>query len=269
MNELILNDYFEQKMSAKKIATKYGYKTSKSILDIIKKAGLHPRSHQVSRDIKKSYLNFDIKTIDSLEKAYFIGLMLTDGYVQKNNNQIGIDLIDKDCIEFLSNYINCKITTIDPMKQNQKYIAKRNLKYRIIIYSDKLKKQLSRFGIVPQKTFILGDLNLKSQEIKFLPVILRGIIDGDGWIRKDGKEFFICSASENFIKWCIESLEKLNMKSLKITKDIREDRNILYYVRSATKNNIEILKNKIYNKNFGMSRKYNLLNTEKPSETIM
>lgn len=255
----IINDYVNNKLSAVVLAKKYGYKTSKSIYDILKKNNIKTRDIQECKEIKKTYSSFDLSQIDSREKAYFIGLMLTDGYVGSQRNQIGIDSCDRDMIEFLSNYIGCSFIEINCSSHKTKYNFNQQNKFRLLLYSNKLIRQLKKYSIVSNKSLTLSGPRLTKEEESFLPFILRGIIDGDGWVRKDGKEFFICSASKDFIEWCKLKLGDLGMIKLKINF-IDNEFNGIYSLRTARKENIEILKSKIYfEDNFGMQRKYLLL----------
>ena len=59
----------------------------------------------IAKNNRKNY-HIDFEKINSEFNAYFIGLMITDGYII-DENRFGIDLTDKDCIEFIS-----KITII-------------------------------------------------------------------------------------------------------------------------------------------------------------
>lgn len=264
---LILDDYFNNQISGIKLAKKYGYKTSKSIYDIIRKNELLPREHQEARNLNKAYIDFSMKKIDCKEKAYFLGIMLTDGYINSSRNSLGIDMCDEDVIKFLSEYINCTYIKINCQNHITKHKFKQQSKYRILLYSKELIKQLIRLSVVKNKSLNLSQPRLYKYERKYINYILRGIIDGDGWVRKDGKEFFICGASKDFIEWCKVELENIGMTKLSI-KLVDNGYNGVYYLRSAIKENIAILKNVIYNNDFGMKRKYLLLNME-PSETIM
>ena len=67
--------------SANEIAKMAGYKTAKSISDKLKKAGVQMRTSAESKDLKKTYDNSMFKYIDRSWKAYFLGLLLTDGWV--------------------------------------------------------------------------------------------------------------------------------------------------------------------------------------------
>ena len=132
----------------------YGYKTRKSLEDKVKKYGYKMRTREENESMQKMHRKFSIKNIDSPFKAYWLGLMITDG-----------------------------------------------------------------------------------------------------WIRKDGKEFFICTGSEKFAYFIKDILEnKLYMTELNVVEGIGS-----WTVRSAEIKNINILKTIVYDRPYGMSRKYNVL----------
>lgn len=243
-------------VSSKDIANHYGYKTTKSIYDKISKFDI--KASQIREDKHynwKSYGSFSMKEIDSNEKAYFLGLLLTDGSINPERNFVELSLIDEDAISFLANHINCKYNCYKKSKGKDEY--------RICLYGKDLVEELFRKHVRPVKTHNLQGPPLSEKEITYLPYIMRGIIDGDGWVRSDGKEFFICSASYDFIDWCVNALTLLGMVNLKITS---LDSGIKL-VRSATKNNILILQ-QIYSEQFGMERKRKRIK-EGRSETII
>jgi len=113
--------------------------------------------------------------------------MLTDGWVHKN--QIGLSMTDKDVIEFVCNYFGKELTTINKS-------GKRKQQYRFTIDSERIVNELKRFGVVERKSLTLQPPKLKKSEVQYISYLLRGIIDGDGWIRNDAGEFFICSMSQ-------------------------------------------------------------------------
>lgn len=237
-------------LTSNEIANIYGYKTRNSILQKLEKHNINRRDCNEEQSINKSYYDFSMQIVDSEFKAYFLGLMLTDGYVNIERNYIGIDLSDEDAIKFLSEHINTKYIRINNPKCKDKY--------RIILYGKKLVREVSRLGLISRKSLVLEGPVLDKYEMQFLPYILRGIIDGDGWIRKDGNEFFIASASINFINWCKNSLEGMDFENISVNY-IPNEYNGIYIIRSGIKYNIEQLKSRIYNKPFGMNRKYYLL----------
>jgi hypothetical protein len=246
----IIKKYLNGKTSYE-LANEYGYKTHKSITDILIENNIKIRTYSEHCENKKCYKNIDFKEINNKEIAYYIGLLITDGYVYKNS--IFLDLIDEDAISFIANYLNNqKYTKIIPKNKKHK------IKYRLTITGSERVKELKRLGIFNNKTFTTKGPILTESEEKFLNYIFRGIIDGDGWIRKDGKEFFISSASNDFILWCKNNLEKLGFIDLEI-KFIKNDYKGIYLIRTSKKENIKILKEKIYSEEFGMKRKRNRL----------
>lgn len=240
---------YKSGLNSNEISKMYGYKTRNSILQKLNKFNVERRDWNNIQSEKKTYYNFSMQFIDDEYKAYFLGLILTDGYVNEERGYIGIDLSDKDAIEFLCDYLKTSYTIIKSEFRD---------KYRVILYGKKLVEEMKRLSVTERKTFSLKGPNLYEYEKSYLSYIMRGIIDGDGWIRKDGREFFISSASNEFIKWCRDSLKYLGFEDINI-RFIENEFNGIYIIRTAKKYNLEVLRNKIYNKPFGMNRKYKLL----------
>lgn len=249
-----------------------GLKLGKSISDKLQKAGFKLRNSRECKAIKKTYNENMFQFIDSHWKAYFLGLMYTDGYITKRSTGyvVGLDQVDYDCIKYLSDMTNRSFLTlkqrcVSGIIANREILS--SIRYRITFESLPIANDLAKYGITTNKTYnIVIPENLYSHE--YSKYIMRGIIDGDGWIRKDGKEFFISSASENFIKSCKDILELLGMTNLKISKKEILNYSDHYILRSALQSNISILQN-IYDIPFGMNRKYNLVNQYRSPETTI
>ena len=100
---------------------------------------------------------------------------------------------------------------------------------------------------------------LAKKERKFLPYIIRGIIDGDGSVAKTsygGSQFFMVTKSEIFANWIKKVLENnffMDDISIRISSEG------LYRIETANQYNILKLIALVYNKPFGMNRKYNNL----------
>lgn len=262
MEMQIVKEYLDG-ASTKDLCKKYGFKTPKSITDKVRKYGEQVRSNQEEKDRAKSYREFTVEKLDNEFKAYYIGLMLSDGYVISGRNTVGIDMTDEDVIEFLSTTIGKTYKTLPNYKDGDHYLPR----HRIILTDKRIYNEVARYGIVPNKSLILEGFDLTTEEYRFFPYIIRGLIDGDGWVRKDGSEFFISTGSQKFAEWIKFSLEtRLYMTGVNLVPPW--DDRAVWQVRTAGKRNLDILKLLVYDKPFGMSRKYNLLHG-KPSETIM
>ena len=234
---------YKKGVSAKTIASKFGYKTEKSVYDRLNKFGLSPNTYR--NDVLfngKTYGKFSMEKIDSKEKAYFLGLLLTDGSINPERNYVELSLIDEDAIAYLCDYISC-----DYVKYS--YSGQKPF-FRILLYGETLVYDLFNKQVKPVKTHSLQGPTLNEDETYFLAYILRGIIDGDGWVQKDGKEFYVCSASYDFILWCNNAFSSLGMKDL----NVRKEQSGIYVVRTSKRENMQILKS-IYAEEMGMSRK--------------
>ena len=234
--------------SSYELARKYGFKTKKSVLDKVRKHGFEPRTSVEASEAKKTYSGFSMEHIDSNFKAYYLGLLLTDGYII-GNDTVGISLVDEDCISFLAKSINAHYSTV-------KREGNRQDAHRLVLKSKSLVNNLVRLGVVNNKSLTLQPPQLTEDEEVFIPYIIRGMIDGDGWIRKDGNEFFIGSMSRDFIGWTKYVLErKLFMYDI----NIHQGNEGIWIARSSLARNITILKALVYDRPFGMERKYNRL----------
>lgn len=256
--ELILIEEYRSGASVKSLMEKYGYSTKKSITDKVKKH--YPESYQQiieeAKNNRKDY-NYKLKEITSEFDAYFIGLLATDGYVIPGKG-VGIDLIDEDCIKFLSRTIGHNYKKYESSIENSRFNSTLP-RYRLILSDIDLIKNLERFSIIPNKSYTIHPMDLLSSEEKYIPYIIRGIIDGDGCIFSTSygaPAFYIVSMSESFIDWIINMLEnKMYMKDIK--KHVNE--NGLWRIETALQENIQKLLALSYNKPFGMNRKYNKL----------
>lgn len=234
---------------------RYGFKTKKSITDKVKKhfPDNYKEIIENAKKNRKGY-NYDFKKINNEFDAYFIGLLLTDGYILSDRDGVAIDLIDEDCIDFLS-----KSTGKNNYKTYKDSNPNSQPKHRFIISYPGCKKELERYGVISRKSLIVPKPQLLPEEEKFIPYIIRGIIDGDGCVSKtsyNGAQFYIVSMSEEFINWCKYICEKrLYMV------DIRKSQNELglWKIETANQQNILKLIALVYNKPFGMNRKYKIL----------
>lgn len=222
----------------------YGFKTKKSIYDIVERNGGGKRSFSDTMDIKHPGRKMDFSIIDNPFKAYFIGLMLTDGWV--HNKSIGLSMTDKDVIEFVCDQFQKKCSVIHKP-------GNRKVQYRFIINSERIVNDLKRFGIVERKSLTLQPPRLKKCEVKYLSFLMRGIIDGDGWIRKDGNEFFICSMSYDFISWCKRVFENHYRF---IPLNLMQRQGDIWEIRTSDIRNMMLLYIHIYYTPYGMNRKY-------------
>jgi hypothetical protein len=179
----IIKWYSEDNKSAKEILAllKNKFKTTKTIYDILRK-------YTIKTKEKWEYSNHDhfyFSNIDTPNKAYILGLILSDGWIINKTNQIGIQLQEED-IEIIE-----KIKTEWKTENKILYLQKKpfkgengNIYYpkpmcRICINSPRMIEDLNKLGIVHRKSKI-ATLPLISKKLD--GHLFRGIIDGDGSI---------------------------------------------------------------------------------------
>ena len=250
--ELQLVEEYRKGTPVVELMAKYGYKTKKSITDKVKK--YYPDEYESiikeAQSGRRGY-TYSLSELTSPFDAYLVGLLLTDGYVLSDRDGLGLDMTDEDVIAFVANTIGTKYTSYD--------IENKKTHYRILITIPGISAEVERFGIVPRKSNVVPEPQLAEKERKFLPYIIRGIIDGDGSVAKTsygGSQFFIVTKSEVFANWIKKVLENdFFMEDI----SIRISSEGLYRIETANQYNILKLIALVYNKPFGMNRKYNNL----------
>ena len=112
--------------------------------------------------------------IDSNDKAYWLGFLLTDGTVSKKSG-IEITLLEED------GYILEKFQNDLGLSGHTRTVYANGIPYkRVTVWSVNMISDLEKYGVVPNKTKILKfPKNIKK---KFIPSLLRGMFDGDGGI---------------------------------------------------------------------------------------
>lgn len=257
--ELTLVQEYTNGANVELLREKYGFATRKSVTDKVKK--YYPDKweeiKQQNKEKQKGY-SYKLKKINSNFDAYFIGLMLTDGYVNEERGAIGIDLVDEDCISFLSKSIGKEYNTYSCTGREHEYnryvITDKKDRHRLLLYDRELLENLKRFSIISRKTDIIQAPQLTKEEEKYLPYLIRGIIDGDGNIDLVNNHvgIRITTQSENFASWIKETLEnKMFLQDISICK-----KNSLFVVETYLTSNIFKIIALCYDQPFGMQRKY-------------
>lgn len=251
-------ELYEKGYSTTKIAHLAGYKTAKSIGDKLKANGVRLRTSAETKELQKGYSNNLFAKIDSEWKAYYLGLLLTDGWVTQGDT-VGLSSVDKDQMEYISAFTGKGIQVVeyDSLKLGpNSQPVNRKTQYKVVLRGRQLVKDLKRLGIVERKTFTLQGPELYSDELIYLKDIVRGIIDGDGTLgvptNVTGSIYFrIVSASKDFLLWCIWALQILGMRDI---KPPRFNGNI-WEITSGKPENIAILASTIYGSKYGLQRK--------------
>lgn len=138
---------------------------------------------KINKKLKENFF----ETITTEEQAYLLGLFFTDGYVKKDGT-IGIFLQESD-IELIERIK--EILQIDSVIQFDKREHKEA--YGIEFRSKKIKEDLEKFGIIPNKTYLSKGIPKNIPEA-LQRHFFRGLFDGDG--------IFCLSSSDSSIGFC-------------------------------------------------------------------
>ena len=208
------------------------------------------RSNRLSRN--SNYF----ESVNSRDKAYWLGIMYSDGCVCKRANgsySISLEMIDKEHVEKFRdalNAVNHKVLTVC-----HKNVDNAKLSYAIHIYDQKMAKDLINLGCVPKKSLCLSSIPNIPQE--FIYDFIRGFIDGDWCIcynrRKDTYAFKLVGAYPLLLKCVMKVLEidRLSLNQCSKTS---------YQVTSAKRDDIYRILTKIYENSVcatRLDRKYN------------
>lgn len=177
------------------------------------------------------------KEIDSNEKAYWLGMMLSDGSITSNNS-INLGLKDKEHIIKFQKAIGAINNKIIEIKDNRyEHLC---INYRLSIRDGQMAKDLAKYGCLPNKSY--SNFSFPNIPKQFLYDFIRGYFDGDGSIYYTNNKYVISFVGN---KDFLEELKKILGKPLlslcqnkisKITydlkisgqKDVKRILNLLY-----------------------------------------
>lgn len=177
LEKQILELYIDR-ISSEKIAKQFNIDGC-TVCRVLKRNGIKIRPD--SENKRKYKLNDTwLDNIDTEEKAYFYGFMLTDGNVDKDENSFALTLNDKDehILKQFSNILYGfeKIYYWPYTLESGEVHISAGLR----VYSKKMAKRLIELGCVPNKTFITKYPDWLNPELT--NHFIRGLIDGDGGI---------------------------------------------------------------------------------------
>lgn len=135
-----------------------------------------PNKNSVQNGKAKRFKEVDesiFEIIDTEEKAYWLGFLYADGYV--NDKQVELALKAED-IEHIKKFKAF-------MKSEHKISYKSSTdSYRITICSSKIASDLSRLGCIQAKSLVLTFPNKEQVPEHLIHHFMRGYFDGDGCI---------------------------------------------------------------------------------------
>lgn len=178
--------------------------STSTINDILYEYNIETDVFRINRKYSFDYKFFD--EIDNQNKAYILGLLLSDGNVSSNTSEVTLSLQEDD-VEILQK-VNDVMKNKKPLLYVDYYHNKnQNWKnhYRLSFQSKYTKKSLAKYGCIPNKSLVLQYPNILPKE--FNKDLIRGYLDGDGHISKSESRVRLTSTRSfcNSVKSILES----------------------------------------------------------------
>ena len=178
--EEVYDLYTKNLLKIEDIAKRYHIRTTE-ISKILKEYGINPVANKgrIYREINQNYFS----VIDTEAKAYFLGFITADGSIVKrkdrnNKYTLRISIKKEDAYlleQFKKELCYYGVTTSDNRIHPSVSIS---------ISNQEIISDLIKYGVVPNKTYLLTKFYKEFSDINLLRHYLRGVFDGDGCITK-------------------------------------------------------------------------------------
>lgn len=201
---LLRTRYHTEKKSLSAIAKEFGC-TRQYIYKLMKAFSIERRDNSSARSLSLRYkINENFFSQWSPEMSYVLGLLFTDGCVQKGRDgkSIGISLSlnDLSLLEKVRNLLGSSHKILK-MKQRRLYCFR--------FAREKIVKDLNSLGLIPNKSKVIKFPDIPDE---YLRHFIRGCWDGDGSVffqyKKNILMTFYVSGSKEFIEKMEDILNK-------------------------------------------------------------
>ena len=235
----VIYNYLELKQGLTTAGQEYGL-SQYMVEKILRKYGVKKRTYTESKQESRKYsCNDDYFKMQSPNMAYILGLIASDGSVSKKENLIAIQLLesDKSILEEIRGETQSERPLAMYTRKNTGHIV---ATFRV--WSKSWKDDLTHYGIVPNKTFILKPPELLKPEYRI--DFIRGYFDGDGSIyqvpsqNKLGVD--IVGASKEMIEWIHNELvNHYHLMLPRPTTEVLNNGTVMYKVRTNSKEEVK------------------------------
>lgn len=205
--EILFERYVSHRKSLDDIAKEYGC-TRQMIYLLLKKYGIERRDKstarmQAIRDGK--FPRFNHHDIDesffsqwSTEMAWVLGLLFTDGYI--NRSSISISSIDIDLLEKVRALLKTDRPVVRLLQSDKVHYI-----YNFEFYRKKIWYDLTRLGLTQRKSLTMP---FPAVPVEYVRHFIRGCWDGDGSFNMSGGKLTASyvSGSKQFVEKLVEEL---------------------------------------------------------------
>lgn len=234
------------------IAEKINYST-RTVSDFLKKGncgGLRKSS-------RKDHFNENyFEVIDSEDKAYFLGLLYSDGNIYMKRMRVQLTLINSDKY-ILETFQKCINSTGKIYSDRGKYS-------KIILDSKKMVNDLIKLGCIPQKCFKVRFPDEGQIPDYLMRHFIRGYFDGDGHIGKRSKNAYRASISSNYqiLSSISLFLNNLGIETSTLHKRYPEKEQSSYSIHIKSRSIKKLLAYMYKDSNYHLTRKQKFYNDQ-------
>lgn len=187
----VIKDYLSEVILQKDILAKYNI-NEWGMYRILELNGI-PRTRTVKRHQMNRKYHYNQKLfgeINTEHDAYFLGILMSDGWVEDEyqTRMVGLTMCDEEVIKNWKEYVN----TDKPIKVL--HPKNRKVAYNLSLYSTEIVNNLKQWGVVPLKTKRTHIPNINYDLIRHF---IRGYLDGDGGIDHQNRTHVIRFASSS------------------------------------------------------------------------
>lgn len=144
---------------------------------------------RIYRSVNSDFIENYFDTINNEAKAYYLGLLITDGSVDDKRIRLSLKAEDKYILDKLSEEIGIKHLYYDDRKSGL---------YSLEAHSKHMVESLNKYGVIQNKTYLLKEIPFELIDDKYLNHFLRGIFDGDGCISISRQKYRIYISEYNY-----------------------------------------------------------------------
>lgn len=185
--ELELVELYKNGTNTLELCKKYGWSLNNrhGPLDILKRHNIVIRPDNKTCAIKYTINSNYFNSVDSKDKAYFLGLIYADGSISKNGinrtrseMKLQLQEQDKSILETFNKYLNSN----KPLRFTKAKQIQHSNSFGLGLENTKLIENLKKLGVNPNKSYTLEFPSESILPKHLVPHFIRGFFDGDGCI---------------------------------------------------------------------------------------
>lgn len=192
--------------------------SDRAIRNVLYKHKIPMIREQYSGQPRRNKVNENFFKVWTHEMAWVLGLFVTDGHVNKKYNSIYFSQKDERILKLIAEYMKADyvLAPTGPTRSTP----------LLIVNSKEIKQNLEVLGIIAHKSLTVPFPNVPEE---FLASFVRGVIDGDGSVDREGYTMHVASGSRAFAVGFLAVFESWRLRT-EITTTVSQLGNPIYRV---------------------------------------